>query len=83
MAFSYSVTRATVIGDQRMVVGTFTNTDTDSGGAISTGLGLVNGFEIVNTSHVGATVPKHTISGGTVTIVTDNGMDGQWIAVGK
>lgn len=83
MAFAYAVTRATVVGDQRMIVGTFTNTDTDSGGAIATGLGLVNAFEVIPTSHVDASLPKITISGGTVTVVCDNGLDGNWVAVGK
>lgn len=66
-----------------MIVGTFTNTDTDSGGTITTGLGLVNDFQVIPTSHVDASLPKITISGGSVTIVCDNGLDANWVAVGK
>jgi TPP-dependent indolepyruvate ferredoxin oxidoreductase alpha subunit len=82
MSFAYAVTDRTVYGNHRVVSGTFTNAEADSGGAISTGLDYVAGFSCVPTSHVASTMPKVTASAGTITIVTDNGVDGNWIAFG-
>lgn len=82
MAFSSSVTTSTIAGNKRLVFGTFTNADTDSGGSITTGLKVVDWFGLFPTSHVGATDAKVTISAGTVTLVTDNGLDGTWMAIG-
>ena len=83
MAFSYTVSDNTVYGNHRVVTGTFTNSDTDSGGDITTGLDYIFGFSYVITGQVGATMPKYSASGGTVTLTTDNGVDGNWIAFGK
>jgi hypothetical protein len=82
MAFSYTVDFSTNAGSLRFVSGTYTNTDTDSGGAIATGLSVVRGFHTVPTSHVGLSAPKYSASTGTVTLVTPNGEDGIWSALG-
>lgn len=85
MAFSYTVdTTRSVHGNHRVVTGTWTNTDTDSGGDVVTSLDYIFGFlPTPTTSHVGATMPKYSVSGGTATLVTDNGVDGNWIAWGR
>ena len=82
MAFASTVTGNTVYGNHRVVTGTFTNGETDAGGSITTGLDYVFGFSYTVTGQVGATMPKYSVSGGTVTLVTDNGVDGNWIAFG-
>lgn len=83
MAFSSSITGSTVIGDRRIIFGTFSQADTDSGGDISTGYGVVNACGVIPTGQVDSDMPKYTISGGTITVVTGNGVDGNWWAVGK
>lgn len=82
MAFASTVSGNSVHGNHRVVWGTFTNTDADSGGDIDTGLDTVFGFMLIPTSHLGSTQPKYSASGGTVTLVTDNGVDGNWYAIG-
>lgn len=70
------------MGNKRVKFGTFTNTDTDSGGAITTGLKALDAYGSEVTSHTDASKPKNTVSGGTLTLVTDNGVDGLWWAIG-
>ena len=83
MAFAYAVTsREWISRRKRICWGTFTNGASDSGGAIVTGMKTCDVFIPSVNSHVGATNIKHTISGGTVTIVADEGVDGTWLAVG-
>ena len=82
MAFAYTVDFTTNVGSLRFVGGTYTNADIDSGGAIITGLGVVRAFSTIPTSHVGLPVPKYSASEGTVTLVTANGADGNWSAMG-
>ena len=82
MAFVSTVTDRSIHGNHRIVWGTYTNTDTDSGGDIDTGFDAVFGFFTVPTGHVGTTAPKYSVSAGTVTLVTDNGSDGNWWAFG-
>ena len=83
MAFSYAVTKKVRIERTKsMTWGTFTNAETDSGGDIATGLKTVDFITFSINSHVGGTDVKHTISGGTVTIVTPNGIDGTWFGIG-
>lgn len=72
-----------VMGNRRLVTGTFTQGDADSGGTITTGLTKVDMFVPTPTSHVGLAMPKYSVSGGTVTLVTPNGMDGTWVALGS
>ncbi len=70
------------IGTLKMIYGTFTNAATETGGTITTGLSAVFGFSVIPTSHVGATMPKYSVSGGTVTLSCDTGLDGNWSAWG-
>lgn len=82
MAFSKTISGRTVFGNMRVVWGTYTNTDTDSGGAIDTGLDAIFGFSTVPTGHVSITPPKYSASAGVVTLVCQNGDDGKWFAFG-
>jgi len=82
MAFSSTISGRSVHGNHRVVWGTYANTDTDSGGTIDTGLDTIFGFSAIPTGHVGTTNPKYSASAGTVTLVTDNGSDGNWYAFG-
>lgn len=87
MAFAYTTERRTVIGNMRMVGGTFTGSGATAGGDISTGLNRVEFFSIqetgssvqANKSVVNETFP----CGGDVTIVTDAAADGVWLAIGR
>ncbi len=83
MAFSSTVTRVIRMGPKKMAWGTFTNTSTDSGGSVKTGLNAVDFFVPVCSSHLGTESVKITPSAGTVTIVTSNGADGYWMAIGS
>ena len=86
MAFSASTTTAPgpdVLGSSRLISGTFTNTDTDSGGDITTGFSVIIACGVHYTSHISGAMPKFTVSGGTITIVTSNGVDGAWWAIGR
>ncbi len=83
MAFSSSISGRENIGSINMLWGTFTNTDTDSGGTIDTGMSAVMGFMTISTGQVDASQSKYSASGGTVTLVTQNGVDGNWVAMGK
>lgn len=83
MAFAYAVTsREWVSRRKKICWGTFTNGAADTGGDIVTGLNTCDHISFTVNSHVGSTVIKHTISGGTVTIVADNDVDGTWMALG-
>jgi len=83
MAFAYEVSGSSVLGDLRFKYGTFTNGAQDEGGDIETGLNAVFAFGVIFTSHVGSNTVKYTVSGGTVTLVTERGVDGNWWALGK
>lgn len=72
-----------VIGPYKLVTGTFTQTAGDVGGAITTGLSALVWADVLITSHIAASDPKKTISGGTITIVTSDGVSGNWIAIGR
>ena len=83
MAFASTVTKVDRgSGRYKKCWGTFTNGASDTGGTISTGFKLVDHFDAAYTSHLGSSTPKVTISAGNVTIVTDEGADGTWIAHG-
>jgi hypothetical protein len=83
MAFTTTVTDVTVVGNRRLVTGTLTQAAGDSGGTISTGLSAIDFFDFNTTSHVGSTKVKYTISGGDVTLVIPNDVDGLWMAIGR
>ena len=79
MAFSITTDKKTIMGDQRVHMGTITQGNGDTGGAIDTGLSQVNGFQ--------STIHCTTLSesDGTVTITTaDPGgaQAGYWQAIG-
>lgn len=82
MAFASTKVKRAVIGNLRITCGTFTNGAADAGGAIATGLKKVYSFSAEFNSHLGSEPAKHTISAGTVTIVTSTGADGIWTAIG-
>lgn len=90
MAFSSSVTNVTVVGNQRKISGTFTNTSTDYGGDITTGLSYIMDANVEVASHVSSGTPKvflnQTSAGvatnGTLGIITDTDADGQWSVTG-
>lgn len=85
MSFAYTITGRSKLVDRWVTWGAFTNTSTDSGGEIVTGLSLVENCQITVTSHLGTEVPKVTknsSSNGEITIVTSNGADGDWLAIG-
>lgn len=84
MAFSYAVTKRIRLDRTKSIAwGTFTNAATDSGGDVVTGFKTVDFIVFSTNSHVGSTLMKHTISGGTVTIVCPDGVDGTWLALGS
>ena len=83
MAFASTIVGGTVAGNMRIVHGTFTNTDTDSGGSVDVGVTSVIGMLFFPTSHVDSTACKWTDNAdGTVTVVTPNGVDGNWMVFG-
>jgi hypothetical protein len=83
MAFSSALTSVTVMGNKRVIYGTYTNASGDTGGAIVTGLLHVDNFESTCTSHVGAPMPEVVSNSlGTVTILTGDSNCGTWKAEG-
>jgi len=87
MAFAYTVDEETVFGNKRIKVGTFTNAGGDTGGDIVTGL---NSVEFIQLQHTGSAVAANApavnetlpLASGSVTVVTDDGADGVWFAIG-
>ncbi len=83
MAFAFTNdNRPLSIGNARMRTGTFTNASGDTGGAIVTGLNGIFACNVWITSHVNANVPKYTVSAGTITLLTNDNVDGGWYAIG-
>jgi len=82
MAFAYAVKKQTVMGDQRVVMGTYTNTNSSTGGAIVTGLNEIFYFNTDYETTQATTVNKVAVSKGTATITTVADEDGKWIAIG-
>lgn len=82
MAFTYTVDAAkfAVFGNKRRTAGTYTSAGGSTGGAISTGLSLVDSFS--NTSETSTPSTVATISSGTVTITTTANQTGVWEAIG-
>ena len=80
MAFAATNTGFIPLGDKTLAFGSYTQDNTDTGGAITTGLTSIEGALAT-----GATVAS-TVSSGTFTIVTANpGGDqtGYWLAIGR
>lgn len=86
MSFTSTISGRGKLMNQWITWGTFTNGSTDAGGEISTGLSLVDTCQITVTSHLGSEVPKVTknsSSSGEITIVTSDGCEGEWLAIGR
>lgn len=87
MAFASAKLGENVVGNQRMVWGTYTNAGGDTGGDINTGLHSVHNMILqprgtavnANAPVINETLP---CAGSAVTIVTDDGADGYWTAFG-
>jgi hypothetical protein len=82
MAFSSAITKTTVIGDVRLVTGTYATTSTDTGGTIETGLNEIFYFNSNCETSQAATVNKVVRTGGSVVITHVASEDGQWVAIG-
>jgi hypothetical protein len=87
MVFTYTELRRYVVGDRRVVEGTFSNAEASTGGDIVTGLGRV---ENVTLQHTGAAVVLSApvvnetlpMNSGDVTIVTVADTAGTYRAIG-
>ena len=87
MAFASAITNRDVWGDKAVTIGTFTNGEADAGGDINTGLHrcemiiLQHGKSavIANQPVINETLP---VDGSAVTVVTDTGEDGTFLAIG-
>ena len=86
MAFSTTTSTQpgpAVVGPYKLITGTWTQAAGDVGGTISTGLSAIVLPSVWVTSHVGTQEPKFTVSGGSITIVTSDGVSGGWSAIGR
>ena len=87
MAFASAITGRLVAGNKMVTWGTFTNAGGDTGGDVVTGLHScefmalqhMKSAVILNAPVVNETLP---VAGSAVTIVTDDGEDGYWMASG-
>ncbi|TVM31163.1 hypothetical protein [Oceanidesulfovibrio marinus] len=78
MAFASKKIKETIMGDMRVHMGSFTQGNGDTGGAIDTGLSEVNHFHAIAALNVAK-------NGGTVTITTADPTEaqaGDWLAMG-
>lgn len=78
MAFDSAITKKDIWGSHRVVMGTFSQGNGDTGGAVSTGLRVVENFQMLGAKSV-------SVSGGVATVVTaDPGgaQAGHWLAIG-
>jgi len=82
MAFSYAIKKDSVIGDMKVVAGTYASADGSTGGPIVTGLSEIIYFNTDCETSQAATVNLVAISTGTVTLTTVANEDGKWIAIG-
>lgn len=83
MAFSYTTLRRTIIGNMRLVIGTFATTDTTTGGTIATGLKSIEIPIVIDTSGTRAGMSV-SVSGGNITIAGLTATDaGYWMAIGR
>lgn len=78
MAFSASIVKRNIMGPSRVHYGTFSQGNGDTGGAIVTGLRIVEGFQCTASLN-------ESVSGGTVTVTTADptgAQAGHWMAIG-
>lgn len=88
MAFSASKTGSTIVGNKRMVWGTYTNASGDTGGDINTTLRVCENLFLTPKGTATSTTPPvvnetFPIAGSAVTIVTASKDIGYWTAIGK
>lgn len=89
MAVSFTVTGATVIGNKRMVNGTFTSASGDTSATLTAsthGLNSINDYKVsLETGGLNAQNPKITVSSGTLTMTFDDtqGYSGVWTVIGS
>ena len=89
MTFAYTKTKVISSGAARIAYGTYTNTDSGTGGSIDTGLAVVDNMQLTpkgssvagNAPVVNETLPG--LAGDAVTIVTDADEVGTWMAIGR
>lgn len=77
-----AVVKTSIVGNLRIVFGTYTNAAGSTGGAIVTGLNEIFYFNSNCMTSQSGTVNKAAISGGTVTLTNVSNEDGQWMAIG-
>jgi len=90
MTMASSVTQRDVWGSMAVSMGTFTNGGADEGGDIATGLNRCYGLILqpggskvaTNAGVVNETFTANGLDGSAITIVTDAGVDGNWLAFG-
>lgn len=84
MAVTNTINVRTVMGDQRVIMGSTVNTGT--GGEVATGLTTVNSFLAVPQEGVAAEIAVNEtfpLPKGEVTVVAENGVNFAWTAIGK
>jgi hypothetical protein len=91
--FTVAITKQTVMGDVRVVFGTFVGAGGSTGGDIATGLNYLYHIDITpfasavvvgGAGSINETKPTASIGmTGTVTIVTTADTTGTWVAYGK
>ena len=90
MTMASSVTQRDVWGSMAVSMGTFTNGAGDGGGNIATGLNRCYGLILQpggatvagNACVVNETFTANGLDGSAIKIVTDAGVDGNWLAFG-
>ena len=83
MAFSSTMLgNFAVSRSKRLSFGTFTNAAADSGGDIDTGLSACDAIFLSASTEPNSGTYNVTISAGTATVVTEDGADGYWLAIG-
>jgi hypothetical protein len=78
MAISGTLTEATIFGNLRVKIGSYSGTSTS--GTIATGLNKI--FYATAQSGANATSPIVTVSGGTISLTVASGDSGMWMAIG-
>jgi len=84
MTLTTTIIRRTVFGNMKVVIGSCANDST--GGDVPTGLRNVESFIPTNLGSSAAELAVNEsfpLSGGDVTVVTENNIDFAWIAIGR
>lgn len=80
MSFSYTMTKGDANG-HAVVFGSYTNTSSDTGGTIATGLRQINHMEASSATAVPSV--RMSASVGTITLTTTADQTGTWMAIGR